>query len=897
MFFARLRRLGIRALPVCVGLLLLAPVRANTISDVREFTIPAQDAASALADFGIQSQRQLVFDFDAVRGARTSAVSGALAITDALARLLEGSGLTYDVLNPRTIVIRRAALRSTPPEPPARSTTAPAARNVLPPTFDEITVSAEKREQALQRSAVAVTALGARALERQQVSDLRSVTALIPNLQIGASSSQASFDLAMRGIVSTNRTELGDAAVAFHVDGFYSPRPQGATIVMHDLERIEALRGPQGTLFGRNANAGVINVVTAKPEIGHDRGSFDVTRGNHDLVRLKGHVNLGVSDTFALRAAAFAEQRDGTIAFLPGSTVPASTARYDDSDRLSLRLSARWEPDAALRVLASAERFADRGAGTIPVSLDAAPGHGRRAAVVTTPGKLDMRNDTAHVTIDRALGGAAGVLEASYRFGWARMTRTNVSDEDAGLARDPTLRALAAPPVHESFNAEARTEGAEFVSTQHELQLRGAVDRFLDWIGGAFFHEERNSMRFDLDLHDDGGIVPGADDPGDLRFSQAWLQPHRRLGAVSGFGQITWHASDTTRLTGGARYTEDTKRDRGGVNLVCPSPYATIGAGGILLAGVAARDIPWSPDPDSPLPVAGTCRVTARNDARRTWAKLTWMARLERDFGERWLGYALTSTGFKSGVIQDGGGHADPEEVVNTELGLKATLLDGAMAMNTVAFHSAYSDILRARLEWGPDDDYQLVTRNATKARIVGIESELLWRPADAASLQAVFTWLRARYRDFPTVDSQYYVVGDPLSPATNLRGNRLPFAPKRTLALTYEHSFALANGARLVPRLQTKHQSEMFLTDFNRASDRQEACTRTDLSLRYEARANWSLEAFVQNVGDEVVMNNVDLRGNQPGTGGEAGFPGVARAFLDAPRTYGLRAAVRFGE
>jgi outer membrane receptor protein involved in Fe transport len=88
-----------------------------------------------------------------------------------------------------------------------------------------------------------------------------------------------------------------------------------------------------------------------------------------------------------------------------------------------------------------------------------------------------------------------------------------------------------------------------------------------------------------------------------------------------------------------------------------------------------------------------------------------------------------------------------------------------------------------------------------------------------------------------------------------------------------------------------------MFLTDFNRPSDVQDAYTRTDVSLRYESEAHWMIEAFVQNIEDEAVKNNVDLRGNQPGAGGIAGFPGVARAFFDPPLTYGLRAAYRFGE
>ncbi|MBC8026176.1 MAG: TonB-dependent receptor, partial [Steroidobacteraceae bacterium] len=542
-----------------------ATVLAQTgdLPGAREFHIQSQDAASGLADFGEQSGQQLLFDFNAVQGIRTNAVTGTLSVIDALARMLEGTGLAYDMINTRTISVRRAISRAPDPATDRRAvaesaSAAPRVRyragaatvssNSGP--LDEITVTAEKRDRKLQRSAVAVTALGSRVVERQQITDLKSVTTLIPNLQVGASSAQAAFDLAMRGIVSTNRTEIGDAAVAFHVDGFYSPRPQGATIIMHDLEQLEVLRGPQGTLFGRNANAGVINVVTAKPELGETSGALDVTRGNYDLTRIKGHINLAAGESFALRGAAFFEQRDGYIAFLPGSTVSASTARYDDSDKLSFRLSGQWEPNEEWRVFASAERFADRGAGTIPVSLSPRAGHGLRAALVSSAGRLDMKNDTLHLRVDRltrAFGGAD--LELTYRFGWARMTRTNVSDEDAGLAQDPEIRALPYSYVQPTFQVESRTHGAEFISSQHELQLQPLGGAPLEWIAGAFFYEEDNSMRFDVDLGDDRGSVPGEADAGDMRYAQAYLQPQRRLAAWAGFGQITWHARDTLRFS------------------------------------------------------------------------------------------------------------------------------------------------------------------------------------------------------------------------------------------------------------------------------------------------------------------------------------------------------------
>jgi iron complex outermembrane receptor protein len=885
---------------------------ADLDGDPPAFSISAQDAAGALEKFSAQSRLQLLFDYDAVQGKHTRAVQGSMPVATALAQLLDGTGLAFEVVNERTIsIVRDPAAAS---ERPAVARDARPASS-LPPTdrgrrghrsrpasatgensrgIDEIVVTAEKRDRALQHSALAVTALSSRVVERQQITDLKSVATLIPNLQIGLSSTQAAVDLALRGIVSTNRTEIGDAAVAFHVDGFYSPRPQGATMLIYDLDRLEALRGPQGTLFGRNANAGVINVVTAKPELGETFGALDVTLGNYDLTRIKGHLNIPLGESFALRGAAFVERRDGYIRFLPGSKVTASTPRYDDSDKVAFRLSGQWEPTEAWSVFGSAERYADRGAGTIPVSLTPAAGHGLRSAYITSPGQLDMQNDSFHLRAEYRPGDS---YEISYLFGWARMTRENVSDQDVGLALDPELRALPDPPLWASYDEERRTDNSDFVSTQHEIQLKPRSFEHLDWILGGFFYQENNSIRFDVDVQDDRGTVPNQPDAGDMRYSQAFLQPHRTLSAWAGFGQMTWHFSDVVRASAGARFTQDRKQDRHGINIVCPTVNALIGSGGFNLAGIATEDIPFSPDPDSPIAVPGTCRITAHNDAKKDWSKVTYMARLEYDLTPDLLAYALTNTGFKSGVIQDGGTFADPEEVVNYELGLKATLLDGTMVANTVGFFSDYRDILRTRTETDMFGVHQQVTRNATRAGIYGIESELLWKPTPADTVQAVFTYLSSRYRDYPTVDTQYYVPSDPATPVMNLRGNRLPFAPEYGSALVYEHSFGLTNGGALLARLLTKYQSDMFLTDFNRPSDAQEAYTRTDLSLRYETPRDWVIEAFVQNVEDVAVKNNVDLRGSQPGTGGVAGFPGVARAFFDPPRTYGLRATYRFGD
>ena len=206
------------------------------------------------------------------------------------------------------------------------------------------------------------------------------------------------------------------------------------------------------------------------------------------------------------------------------------------------------------------------------------------------------------------------------------------------------------------------------MSTQHELQLKPLDNGNVDWIVGLFHYRENNSIRFDVDVRDDRGSLPGLVDDDDVRYSQAFLQPDRTMAAWAGFSQVTFNSANATRYTLGARYTEDMKRDRHGINIVCPDPNATIGGGGLNLAGVDTRDIPYSPDPDSPTPVPGTCRITTHNDAEKTWAKTrTWRAssRLPR----RAARVCADQHRFKSGVLQDGGTHADPEEVVTTNSG------------------------------------------------------------------------------------------------------------------------------------------------------------------------------------------------------------------------------------
>ncbi|MFA0814062.1 TonB-dependent receptor plug domain-containing protein [Microbulbifer epialgicus] len=179
--------------------------------------------------------------------------------------------------------------------------------------LEEVVVTATKRETNLMETPVAISAFTQEELDRQNIKNVRDLGNTIPNVDIAFEASQSAPVISMRGVRSTNTTEFGDPAVGLHFDGIYSSRPQSAMTMMFDSERIEAMRGPQGTLYGRNSTVGAINVISKRPNIDEFEGSFGLEAGRWNQQLLKGVINLPVTDTFALRASFVNETRDSYL--------------------------------------------------------------------------------------------------------------------------------------------------------------------------------------------------------------------------------------------------------------------------------------------------------------------------------------------------------------------------------------------------------------------------------------------------------------------------------------------------------------------------------------------------------------------------------------------------------
>jgi iron complex outermembrane receptor protein len=755
--------------------------------------------------------------------------------------------------------------------------------------IEEIIVTANRRETNLQDTAVAVTALSQTALDQAQASDLAGLQALVPNLTVEQHGDSGGVHVYLRGVGSANHTELGDPAVAFHVDEVYSPRPQGATVLLHDLEQVEVLRGPQGTLFGRNSTAGTVNLITAKPRLDDMDAYADVTVGDYSRIGTRGMLNMPISESFGLRAAVATERHDGYVDFQPGSAA-AQSRKYGAADQKSARLTALFAPSAAWTFTAAVDYFSEDGTGNIALMQNPRPGQKRFSALVDTAGFLDQQNVAYRLRADFR---PTDSIELSYIGGWSELERENASDNDAGAIR--------------GFKQEHRTEFSTFESYSHEFAVKSNGDSRLEWITGAYVMHEDNAIRFDIDISQ---VAPPTDPnevivvnpvlPDDVAWAMSFIQPNRTLDSQAVFAQGTFGFTDSLRVTAGARYTEEEKEDRGGRNWVCPNFGATIAQGGRLIGPGGEVSMATCGSVFAP----GTFPGGGANDGKTEDNKTTWLARLEYDVGDDLLTYVSVATGFKSGGLSDGGRRHLPEELTNYEVGLKSQLFENALTLNLSAFLMDYQDMQVSAVERLPSGQQQLVTSNAASASIEGLEVEFAWRPSPNDVVSGFASFLNAEFDEFLTIDTTYFDQGN-LGNTVNLSGRPLRHAPDFSFTGTYEHSFAMPWGGTLVPRLSLHYETDTIITAFNdvfpelyAGAGAQDEYTQTDVSLRYEApKGNWTVEAFVQNLEDEEVKTDIQNVGaSSNGTPSSAPTNlGTWLAFYNPPRTYGLRMHVNF--
>ncbi len=730
--------------------------------------------------------------------------------------------------------------------------------------LDTIQVSATKRETPLQKTPIAITAIGADTLDKERVMTVQDITKLVPGFEATTQGDHGVITLTMRGIGNDSaKTEYADPEVAVFVDGVYSPRPEAAAGLLLDIDHVEVLRGPQGTLWGRNSTAGVVNFVTAKPDLSGFYGNAQIGAGNYSHVGTRATVNLPISSTFALRVAVAQEQHDGYVNFQnPSQQVPSiaqqQTAylasggtlatfqpinpndyvtggpKYNAQDQSAARVSTLWQPNDAFTWNLSYEYFRDRGTPSMNLMQQPRAGQDFWSALIDVAPYLKRDSNTVRSRIDYKLNDG---MMLSYIAGFNRFSGKSNFAQDAGV-QVPTSFTTGA-----TYQAD-RTNYSNYKSNSQELDLKSTGDNTMDWILGAYYAAENNNIRFDIPIFN--GTQQGT-----VGWQGSFIQPQETVQSTAVFGQATWHISDSWRLTGGARWSHDRKENRGG-----------IGWGWAYNPNVP--QIPLSPDVQ-PSPVNGFA-ISTINDATYRNSKVTWLARVDTDVSPHGLLYASVSTGYKAGGTQDAGALYKPETLTNYEIGSKFSFLDGHLTWNSAIYYEQFKNFQLAAPITFPNGNRGLGFSNVQgTTKVLGIESELALASKDDR-LNLVFSAIPQKklgtlhyagsndYQGLPPCPA-----GSGISNCIDISGNDLPHAPTTSITAIYEHDFHLPNGARLTPRITAQYQSAQWLSTFNLGSgDKQGAYAREDVSLRYsEPQDRWWVSAYVQNVTNGKVRTS----------------------------------------
>lgn len=752
----------------------------------------------------------------------------------------------------------------------------------------QVVVTATKRVTSLQKTPVAVTAISASALEDAHVQSLLDIFPLVPSLQGTGQGDHGIVSITLRGIGNDSaKTEYADPEVALFIDGVFSPRPEGASTLLFDLDGAEVLRGPQGTLWGRNSTVGAINLKTAKPQLKDQSGYVEGGLGNYNRLGTRAAVNIPLGETWAMRLAFIHEQHDGYVDYqrAPNPTLASQQAayaasnggslvgfqplnsnlftqggpKYNAQDQTGARISTLWKPSQALRWNLSLEYFRDRGTPSMSLMQTPRAGEKFRSALIDTAPTLKRDSTSLRSRLEYDFSG----LSLAYVAGINRFKGSGTYDQDLGV-QVPTSFTTGA--THQADN----TVWSKYNSHSHELTLQNSAKQELDWVLGLYYAAENNGIRFDIP------IMNGTQQ-GTVSWQGSFIQPKETVDSKAVFGQATWNLGEAWHFTGGLRYTRDDRKNIGG-------------RGWFWAYNAAVPQIPLNPSIDPSDPANGYTAGNI-NDAHYKGSKTTYLARASYDLSKTAMAYASVSTGYKSGGSGDGGLHYGPETLTNYELGLKTTLMDGRMTVNVSAYHMDFKDF-QFSAPVIVNGNRQFAYSNAEGAKVSGLELESAWLLTPNDKLQFTASYTKTKLGELVAASNDYQLPPcfDPTLGGNCLKvtGHELPHAPKFALQLLYEHVFPLANGDSVAPRISYHYQTANWLSVFNLGDgDRQKAYSTADISMRYSAKKNWYADVFVRNVSDAKVKTSA-------GSAGSWANP-IWTAQYMPPRTFGVNAGYNF--
>ena len=734
--------------------------------------------------------------------------------------------------------------------------------------LEEVVVTARRREEGLQSAPIAVSAYTEESLDYRGVTRLDEIARFVPNLTLennpsfgGASNSAAIY---LRGVGQKEFLPTSEPGVGLYVDGVYIARSVGAILDIVDVAQLEVLRGPQGTLFGRNTIGGAISITTVKPDpTGEFEATLSALAGTDDRLNLKGSVHVPISETFAARVSLASFEQDGFVDRTDGIDL-------GDDDTLAGRVAFAWRPSDRVAVDFSMEASRDRENGP-PLQLlgidftdlsqlngvvaapppplafihnvtAAAVAPGVPCAVTDAAGNgITFNPDSPNCFDNRFVGADDDNEGTAPAFSESDLFASSLT-VDAFLTENLTLKSItgwrdldaqfARDGDHSPAPIAAFFDDLTQQQFSQEFQLIGSHERW-NWIVGAYYFNEdgdnENILNFTVSNFLSGGEYDNE--------------------AMALFAQATVDLTDRLHLTVGGRYTDEEKSflpDQvifqnffAGISQVVPPDNP-----------LAALDAPFLQAGEPILPmIESTIDVD----------EFTPLVNLSFDINDNLMVYGSYSEGFKSGgftqrvfppivagfTAPPGTPDIDliptfePEFVEVLEFGLKASLLDGLMRLNAAVFTTDYED-----LQVQVFNSVAPVTENIGEASIDGAELELQVAPGEGWLVEASFAYLDAQYDE---IDTGITLIGEDFE---------FERVPEFAASVGLSKEFQLADVGVFVTRVDWSYRSETFNDAFNTPLLETDAFDLVDASVRWSnPQGDWSVILSGRNLTDEEYL------------------------------------------
>lgn len=793
------------------------------------------------------------------------------------------------------------------------------------PIYEEIKVFAQKREQSILEVPVSVTALSAETLERAQVRDVSDLQNVAPSLSVNTSSGASDTIFTIRGIGTAGQNAGLEQSVGVFIDGVYRGRPGAAMSDFMDISGVEVLKGPQGTLFGRNTSAGVISIRTAEPSF-DSSGGINVSAGNLGYFQTQAYsTGALIGDEVAYRMAVNYQQRDGFVDEL------TNDAELNNRDRYSVRGQLKWyvNDDLSVRLIADYFEAEENCCAVVPIF------QGPAMNIVTAIGGTAMEGTP----------GTYEGFEGTYVDAFDRKVRTdrlNVNNfEDWGLSAEvdwdlgeTELTVIGAYRGFDEYsfndvdsldidvlNAEKYQDIEE---TSVEIRLASVDSETLDWMVGAYFFNQDIVFDWPLSFGTDtraffdtlfGGAATspiGAYElflgyaPGTFFADDNYASTPTDYNAKSFalFTQSTWYATDDLSITAGLRFSKETKT--ADFSYDGNNPYATLTyeqMSGVMTPIFAASGLTGDALAATVAGVVGASRGiqigSPHDDFTTDFDDTDVSGTISANYmwNDHHSTYIRYAQGYKSGGInmdrtaggQSGGDPSvtpelalfDPENVDSFELGLKSQLLGGKLNLNATAFYQTLENY-----QTNAFDGIAFTIQNAAEVVGKGVEVDYFYRPNENWIFTGGLSLQDVTYDSFPSGSATAAQRRDGLGPQ-DLTGQQVLFTSDVNYSGTIAYTTPVSDTMMFTAGTSYSYRSDFYTSEENDEITKQDAYWMFNLKAGIGAQdESWAVELWAKNVTDTEVYSLVF---------GPFAQSGTYMGWVNEGRTFGVTGKYRF--